>query len=77
MEMENPNNPKGQLQWRRNGSGQLELYASKPLSFQWQKYDRIPGHAPDGEMGSKGFRAFCVWLEMGFESLPLRDCDRY
>jgi hypothetical protein len=38
--MENPNNPTGQLQWRRSGEGHLELYVSEPLSFEWRKYDR-------------------------------------
>jgi hypothetical protein len=74
--MENPNNPTGQLQWRRSGEGHLELYVSEPLSFEWRKYDRVPGFARDGAIGSKGFKAFCVWLEQGYKSLPLRDCDR-
>ena len=36
----------------------------------------VPGFARDGAIGSKGFKAFCVWLEQGYKSLPLRDCDR-
>jgi hypothetical protein len=73
----NLNNPIGQLQWRRNiASGRAELFVALPGEFSLRKYSQIRGHAPDCGGVSAGFPAFQAWLRMGFDVLPMRDCDK-
>jgi hypothetical protein len=61
----------GQMQWRREPNGDLELYVRGPACPGWVHYRRSNYSVPDREWFSRGYATYQALYKRGWQLLPV------